>query len=239
MCTVSYIPYKKKFILTSNRDEKVHRATIPPVVYHQGNVELCFPKDLQAGGSWIALNSKGRLSCLLNGGLVAHEKQSFHTKSRGKVLLDLASSEQNVGEFFPRKDLSNVEPFTIVTIDRRGTEIIDFNEFIWDGIKKHFRILDKTRPYIWSSVTLYDEKIRKQRRKWFQQFMTDHREIISPEDVFNFHSGQHTSDQDNNLVMDRKQGLKTVSITQVYQNGSGPVMKYFDLTQNTFHEIRL
>ena len=239
MCTVSYIPFKKKFILTSNRDERVHRATIPPVVYHQGDVDICFPKDLQAGGSWIALNNKGRLSCLLNGGLVAHQKQSFHTYSRGKILIEMVSKEQNAREFFMKKDLSPVEPFTIITIDREGEEIKDFNEFIWDGIKKHFRILDKTKPFIWSSVTLYDEKIRKQRGKWFQQFLSDNPDQITPESVFSFHSGEHTSDSGNNLVMDRKQGLKTVSITQVFQNGKGPVMKYFDLNKNTFHEIRL
>lgn len=87
MCTVTYIPpsHDNDFILTSNRDEKVHRPTFHPRIYNIRGTEVCFPKDAVAGGSWIAANDRGRLCCLLNGAFTPHEKQSIHTSSRGKV----------------------------------------------------------------------------------------------------------------------------------------------------------
>ncbi len=241
MCTVSYIPYArdKKFILTSNRDEKVLRPTIAPVVYKHGDVHICYPKDKKAGGSWIAFNNRGRLSCLLNGAYVAHQKQDYYKQSRGKVLIELVSTELNAHDFFSAKNLSDVEPFTIISIDRKNEEINDFIEFIWDGEKKHFRTMDKTHPHIWSSVTLYDKETRTLREQWFKQFMSENSHNISPGKVFEFHSGHHTSDNAINLVMDRKDGLKTVSITQVMQNGNDPLMKYFNLVRNANYETKL
>lgn len=241
MCTVSYIPYNKdkKFVLTSNRDEKVFRPTIAPVVYKYGDIHVCCPKDLKASGSWIAFNSKGRLSCLLNGAFVSHQKQDFHTQSRGKVLIELVSSELDAHDFFRSKNFSDVEPFTIITIDRENEELKELFEFIWDGEKKYFRTLDKTLPHIWSSVTLYGKESRALREEWFNQFIDENSHSISPGKVFDFHSGDHTSDNAINLVMDRKEGLKTVSITQVMQNGNGPIMKYYDLLKDTFHEVKL
>lgn len=91
MCTVSYIPKKSAggFVLTSNRDEKVFRPTIPPLLYELGETKLGFPKDEKAGGSWIAANNNCRLCCLLNGAFVAHEKKPHHTQSRGTILVEL------------------------------------------------------------------------------------------------------------------------------------------------------
>jgi len=170
---------------------------------------------------------------------VAHQKQDFYRQSRGKVLIELVSSELNAHDFFSTKNLSDVEPFTIISIDRKNEEINDFIEFIWDGEKKHFRTMDKTLPYIWSSVTLYDKETRRLREQWFKQFISENSQIISPGKVFEFHSADYSSDNAINLVMDRKDGLKTVSITQVMQNGNGPLMKYFNLVKNTSYETKL
>ena len=81
MCTVSYIPLgqNKDFILTSNRDEKVFRPAIAPAIHKTGDIHICYPKDSKAGGSWIAMNNRGRICCLLNGAFEAHLKQDFHT----------------------------------------------------------------------------------------------------------------------------------------------------------------
>jgi len=61
MCTVTYIPSTEEngFVLTSNRDEKEFRPTSPPEIYAYGNCKLVYPRDEQAGGSWIAINEKG------------------------------------------------------------------------------------------------------------------------------------------------------------------------------------
>ena len=241
MCTVSYIPFvqNNNFILTSNRDEKDFRPAIAPATYEIEDVLICYPKDSKAGGSWIVMNNMGRICCLLNGAFEAHQKQDFHTVSRGKIPIELASSFLEAQEYFKGKDLSCVEPFTLITIDMNKNKIKDFSEFIWDGEKKHFRELDNKYPYIWSSVTLYSKEDRDQRIKWFNQFLLNTMENVSPEKVLAFHSGIHTTDQAINVVMERVGGLKTVSITQVIPNGNYLLMKYSDLIKNTFHELEL
>ncbi len=237
MCTVSYIPKTSEgsFVLTSNRDEKSFRPTVSPHLYELNETKVGFPKDEKAGGSWIAASKKGRLCCLLNGAFVAHEKKSHYAQSRGNILVEVASSQLNPFEFYQQKELTNVEPFTIVTIEMQESEICHFSEFIWDGTKKHFRTLNPEEPSIWSSVTLYSEEHRNLRKQWFGSFLKNANGSISPENILEFHSGKHTGDNSINVVMEREGGLKTVSITQVVPENGKFSMNYFDLhnKQNT------
>lgn len=240
MCTVTYIPPSSRhgFILTSNRDEKDFRPTLPPATYLHNNKRLVYPKDEKAGGSWIAINGNGRISCLLNGAYLAHKKQDFHTMSRGMVLLELASSEMPVKEFFLTKPLENVEPFTIVTLDRDDWST-SFHEFVWDGINKYLSELDMNVPHIWSSVTLYNEEQRMLRNDWFNRFHMSSGNNISPEKVLSFHTGIHTPDDSINVVMNRAGGMKTVSITQITPENGKLLMHYTDLLNNSNHQLFL
>ena len=241
MCTVTYIPPSNDndFILTSNRDEKVQRPTFYPEIYNFQGMQVCFPKDALAGGSWIAANEKGRLCCLLNGAFIPHEKQSFHTHSRGRVLTDLVASPLDVMFFFSQQDLSKTEPFTIITVEIKGKKLIYFTEFIWDGTNKYLKELDKYQSYVWSSVTLYSEEHRGLRKEWFNNFLSEHDSKVSSDEVWNFHSGYHTSDNTVNLVMHREEGLKTVSITQVTPSNGKFAMKYIDLQENAERNIQI
>jgi hypothetical protein len=241
MCTVSYIPLRnaEEFILTSNRDERVHRDTISPRLYAIGEVQLCFPKDVIAGGSWIAANNKGRLACLLNGGFTPHDKKSHHTHSRGKVLTDLVASQQDPMVFFSYYDLSRTEPFTVITIDLISGGISGFTEFIWDGSGKYLKNLDPYQPYLWSSVTLYTASERSLRKEWFNHFLQECGMNITPQQAYTFHTGKHTTDESINLLMQRNEELKTVSITQVKPDNGSLSMHYFDLVENTTHIQRV
>jgi uncharacterized protein with NRDE domain len=241
MCTVTYIPQPDTadFILTSNRDERTYRPAISPKLYRKGKLTLCYPKDSKAGGTWIATNNLGRLCCLLNGGFVSHEKQSFHTISRGQVLLGLVSSEDNIQDYFHSMDLSKTEPFTIITFNKGYQNEEFFNEFVWDGKVKHYKILDKNIPYIWSSATLYSAKNRNMREQWFNNFMKNIFGRITANEVLAFHSGKHTNDISNNLIMERDEGLKTVSITQVLSINDSFNMKYHDLIGESQHELTI
>ena len=231
MCTVSYIPQKdnKGFVLTSNRDEKFFRPTISPEIYQMGETNICFPKDEKAGGSWIAASENGRLCCLLNGAFVEHQKKPFYTQSRGNILVELASSSLSPFDFYEGKNMFDVEPFTIITLEAPEKEIIHFSEFIWDGSKKHFRVLNPEEPQIWSSVTLYSPEHSRLREQWFRRFLKNVNGNLSSENILRFHSGTHIEDNSINVVMEREGGLKTVSITQVIPENGNFRMKYFDL----------
>jgi hypothetical protein len=231
MCTVSYIPGKKEgsFTLTSNRDEKLFRPTLAPQVYTLENRKLAFPKDEKAGGSWIAMNDNGRLCCLLNGAFEAHEKKSGYAQSRGNILIEAASSSKNPEQFFAEKNLADIEPFTIITLEENTNHVTHFSEFVWDGALKHFRQLNPDENYIWSSVTLYSKENRALRQQWFNTFITEINGSVSPDSILGFHAGKHTDDHSVNLVMEREDGLKTVSITQVIPENGKFRMHYFDL----------
>lgn len=241
MCTVTYIPPSKDqgFILTSNRDEKLFRETKAPEKYQVNGIGVCFPKDVEKGGSWIAANRNGRLCCLLNGAFIPHQKQAFHTHSRGKILLDMASFHGDLHNFFENEPLNNTEPFTIISIEHKKGIVTTMFEFIWDGKQKHISKLNPDKPAIWSSVTLYSSNDRELRRIWFDQFLKENHATLNSEKVYAFHSGSHTTDQSINLLMEREGGLKTVSITQVMPVENGFTMNYADLLSQTEHQVNL
>jgi hypothetical protein len=46
MCTVSFIPIKDKYFITSNRDEKYTRKkALSPALYNYDGHKMIFPKD--------------------------------------------------------------------------------------------------------------------------------------------------------------------------------------------------
>ena len=87
MCTVTYIPVNDKYFISSNRDEKNSRSqAAPPAVYKLNNIMLIFPKDADAGGSWIALHENGNAAVLLNGAFEKHNPLPPYKKKQGPGL---------------------------------------------------------------------------------------------------------------------------------------------------------
>src|SRR6266446_1053883 len=117
MCTVSFIRVRDKYFITSNRDEKHSRKpAIPPAIYKFEKGKLIFPKDADAGGSWIALHENGNAAVLLNGAFEKHISRPPYNQSRGKIFLNVISDERPVRQFH-NLDLFNIEPFTVIMID--------------------------------------------------------------------------------------------------------------------------
>jgi len=229
MCTVSYIPIKvEQFILTSNRDERIARPTLSPVAEIIGNTTVFFPKDQQAGGTWIAAGDNGRICCLLNGAFKKHKRKVSYAKSRGKILLE-AFEHENIRDFLLHSALDEVEPFTLIVSDIKPEHKL--REFRWDAEQKHTRELDVVKPHIWSSATLYSKKIRKQRENWFGSWLKSQTHF-DRENIMDFHSFPHGNDPENDVVMERTNGLKTVSITQVEVYPDSFNMHYHDLLKD-------
>ncbi|SRX54134.1 NRDE family protein [Aequorivita sp. CIP111184] len=224
MCTITFVPKSNNdFILTSNRDEAPGRETFPPEIYEEEDVQLLYPKDAVAGGTWIGISDKKRIVCLMNGGFVAHERKSFYRKSRGLVVKDLLMAE-NLKDEIARYDFNEIEPFTAVLVEWK-TEVQLF-ELVWDGIKYHFSE-ESLAPQIWSSSPLYPENLKKKREQWFSAFLL---ETVKPseEELLQFHKTAGEGDLYSNLVMDRG-FIKTKSITQVVMKNENVEMRYEDL----------
>ena len=165
MCTVTFIPVGEKIFITSNRDENKQRATaMAPAVYKMQTGNIRFPRDTQAGGTWIALHENGNAVIFLNGGKEKHICRPPYKKSRGLVLLDIMDSAEPFEKFLDIS-LDNIEPFTAI-IWSNGR----LYECSWEGSNKNFCRLKTDIPHIWSSVTLYDEEAVQKRRKWFAEW---------------------------------------------------------------------
>jgi hypothetical protein len=227
MCTLTYIPVSRGFILTSNRDEQIARkAALPPGSYLHNGVEVVYPKDAQAGGTWIAAADNGYTLCLLNGAFQRHMPAPPYRRSRGLVLLDFF--RYNNPERFTREyDFEGIEPFTLVMI-RKGEKQNAVDELRWDGSSTHSRAVDASMPQIWSSATLYDPEVIHAREQWFSNWL----EQFPRPDAFRllaFHHFGGSGDEKNDILMNRENKLRTLSITSISYTEAGCMIMYDDL----------
>ena len=233
MCTVTFIPTNEKYFITVNRDEKnTRRQAIVPAVYEIRHRKLIFPKDGEAGGTWIAVHENGNAAVLLNGAFEKHFPDPPYRKSRGKIFLDIIADERPVRHFC-QIDLDRIEPFTLVLLENDN-----LYECRWDGKGKHYQQLKTHRPYIWSSVTLYDKEAIKKRDQWFAAFLNN-KPHPTQKDILEFHQFAGDGDHANDLLMERENIYSTVSITSMLLTADRGSMKYLDLKNNTVHEKKI
>ena len=237
MCTVTYIPNNDSFFLTSNRDEKnVRLKAEQPQWYKFASGNLLFPKDGNAGGTWMALHENGNAMVLLNGGFVNHHYNPPYRKSRGLIFLDVFDHPQPIAAF-ELINLHKIEPFTLVI--RQTNQLFETR---WDGQEKTISELDSSSSYIWSSATLYTDDIITKRKNWFESFQKEYTTIGSKE-ILHFHRFAGDGDEQNDVLMNRDNELFTVSITQLHRQKELSLMHYHDLvtdqvsTQQFNHSI--
>jgi len=227
MCTVTYIPLgKDDFVLTSSRDVPFARERAShPKKYIEENIEIYYPKDGKAGGTWIGVSAKNRLICLLNGGFHYHTSRVSYKKSRGLIVKELLKAE-DIHQGLMAIDLLHVEQFTLTIVD--WNKSLELLEFVWDGKEKHLKIMSQ-EPHIWSSSTLYDEGVKQLRQEWFNNWQNASE--VSQDKIVEFHHSAGIGDPHIDLMMDRKLG-GTVSITSVIKSKGQVVMNYEDVLDN-------
>ena len=210
MCTLSFYPKPKNegFILTFSRDEMPNRSSVD--IVHDAERGLIYPKDALHGGTWFAVSQlNGRFTCLLNGAFEIHKRQLPYRKSRGLVLLE-SFEALDIEDFWDNYDFSNIEPFTMISGENNH-----FLELRWDGNKRHLRQLDNRKPEIWSSCTLYNQKIRSARATWFSDFQKSKNGVLEAAHLWQFHQTPHKEEPENGILMRRPSGPLTVSVTQL------------------------
>jgi len=209
------------FIFTSSRDVGFQRAKAErPKNYLEKGVELYYPKDGKAGGTWIGISRNNRLICLLNGGFKNHKRKEFYPKSRGLIVKELLIAD-NIERACKQIDLNNIEPFTLVVLS--WEEKLRLFELIWDGELRHFKELPQN-PFIWSSATLYDDQMKRMRDEWFDKWLSS--SDISSSGILDFHKNAGIGDPEVDVFM-RRERVGTVSITQVIKKEMNCEMTYF------------
>jgi hypothetical protein len=123
MCTaVLSIEPGRPVLLAGVRDEFTGRPWVPPGRHWPERPALIGGKDLQAGGTWLAVNpSSGRVACVLNG--IGQQAPADSRRSRGE--LPLAAAD---GEPLDRRALADLDPFWLLTAEP-GRAVIQS----WDG----------------------------------------------------------------------------------------------------------
>lgn len=232
MCTVTYHPHGSGFILTSNRDEAPRRSpdSISTLDGPNGQA-LHLPKDT-GGGSWIVASNSGRCACLLNGGFELHRSKKKYRRSRGLVVLDSFASS-SIPNFWDNYDWEGIEPFTLIHLDEGKVF-----EGRWDGHRYWLTKKDAGQSHIWASVTLYDAEQRAARARWFSNQLC-YFEVQTPETLREFHLTGGDGDTQNDLVMQRPEGVQTVSISQLVLNNKGLTMRYDHLLDGQTHHAKI
>lgn len=180
-----------------------------PQMYIEDEVELIYPKDGDAGGTWIGSSSKDVLICLMNGGFRNHMPASSYRKSRGLVVKDLLKSDE-IAHTLTSYNLDGIEPFTLVVVDY--SDELTLYEFVWTGSKRHLFNIPLI-PHIWSSSTLYDDATKKLRESWFQEWLSKQTNF-NRSSIKEFHKTAGNGDSTTDVLMKRNGG-GTVSITSV------------------------
>lgn len=231
MCTVTYLPQPNhNFILTSSRDVSIHRVpAIFPKKNSTANGSIFFPKDGQAGGTWIGTNEIGRTVVLLNGGFQNHVPLGNYTRSRGAIVRELLEAK-NAWSYLQNIVLTNIEPFTLLIIDWiSGFELW---EFVWDSERKYFRKLDSNQPLIYSSSTLYDDVMVRKRKQWFVDWLHQYPQY-EQSDILNFHETAGEGNSNESIFL-KREDIQTVSITSIKKQDNFATMFYHDTILDSF-----
>ncbi len=227
MCTVTFVPKGDgDYILTSSRDEhRLRKPSLPPARYVFHDNVLWYPKDGQAGGTWIATDRMIHTLCLLNGGLVNHERKTQYRHSRGQVILDFFQYA-DMQDFVAHYHFQGLAPFTLLVLESRKR--LQLHEIIWTG-EEHLVFLKNARHnHIWSSVTLYDPKAVEARQGWFYAWNRQHPDP-NLTDMMSFHRTGGQGNQHDAILMERDNGIQTVSITGIEKHVQTFEIQYQDI----------
>ncbi len=233
MCTVSFVPSGNSYFFTSSRDEQADRPlAFFPELYEHNGYKILYPKDPKGGGSWIAVNESGQVVVLLNGAIKAHHPEPAYRKSRGLVVLDLIA-KGSVVDAFEDYDCTGLEPFTVILFEEKNLWCGR-----WDGKMKWIEALNSQKPQIWSSVTLYNAELIRERETWFHEWLSLHTHPGTL-DIIRFHQKGGNGDPRNSILMNRDGLLFTNSISLLRLSNDSASFRYLDLRRGETAERSL
>lgn len=168
MCTILF-SYKStpgyKLIVAANRDEFLHRSTAP-LAYWSDCKDVLAGRDLQAGGTWLGLNRKGRIGGITN----FREPQVIldDCPSRGELLSQYLVENTSGSDFLRnvKERASKFRGFNLLLGDgagmyyysNRAEEIIELNPGVY-GLSNH--LLDSDWPKIKRGKMLLNRVLSK------------------------------------------------------------------------------
>jgi hypothetical protein len=131
MCTVTLRCGAESLLLTMNRDELLGRAPEEAprrIPGEPGRPSWLAPFDSASGGTWIGVNERGVVSCVLNGFEASDEslRGNPSVPSRGSIIPRILEGQDGVGPArLPEAvDFSAYPSFTLLVASKAGGEIL-------------------------------------------------------------------------------------------------------------------
>jgi uncharacterized protein CbrC (UPF0167 family) len=87
-------------------------------------------------------------------------------------------------------------------------------------------------------VTLYSNEVIRERQRWFEEWQQEH-PLFEGEDVLDFHSFGGKGDVENDLIINRNNELRTVSITQIQKTTEQFLINYWDRLNDQHYRYRI
>lgn len=232
MCTCTYIPKPNGYLLGVNRDESPLRSA--KVIWDDSktNQRLWYPQEPVAGGTNLGISNRDRIICLLNGSSHRSHLPGPFGRSRGLVVLDSFETESML-PFYEQYDFGGINEFTLLAFDQKQ---ISFME--WDGREVEHHLVDPSRAHIWAAPMLYSNEWQARRREWLAQFLTNHPEPTA-EDLYQFHATGGVGNPYQDMVMNRKNLVKTVSITIIEKSQDHFQMRHQNLLNDEVRHFSL
>lgn len=236
MCTLTYLPTTNGFALASSRDEMRDRGSMARPD-HNVLLRALYPVDERSGGTWILTSAAGFSVNLLNGGHVRHLPGGRYRHSRGLVPL-LFAEAGSIDGFMRSFDPGDIEPFTLVVIvhtPRMATSIV------WTGMTLERFDHAPDTPCIWSSSTLYDERMKAEREQWFFEAIAQNDARPGVERLIDFHlnGGIGKAPISYTIRMARERGPETICLTGITYSDTEWAMCYYDLVADAKRTLRM
>lgn len=229
MCLVTYLPTSEGYILSSNRDEQPQRAETTFVQEVINGYQLAYPKDI-AGGSWIFASDKLKNIVLLNGAFQLHKRKLPYRMSRG-IMVKAYFEYDTTATFLEHFNFKGIEPFTLII-----HEPDCFIEFRWDARSKYIQTLDKSKPYVWSSSTLYNSDLQCIRRQHFDSLIKHQTYNL---DLAKAIHNNTDLPQDYGFIMERDGRVRTISTTHIHVKSSDTAIYYQNIEMSTSEVLTL
>jgi hypothetical protein len=189
MCTVTVVPRGESgFRLVCNRDERLERAIAKaPQLMPKGRRTAVYPIDPVSGGTWVGVNDSGLAIAILNRHPADRPSLPERaTVSRGVIVPGLLAESDAVDGVIRTVGalrLERFEPFTLVAICRQQVAALSS-----DGEELSLQRTWLTRPMLFTSSSLGDERVEGPRRRLFEHVLgTDRSKWLDAQTRFHRH----------------------------------------------------
>lgn len=223
-----------------NRDEQRTRATaLPPEQQTFEDCRVLMPGDPDSRGTWIAVQDRGLVFCLLNANPhpAPGQRSATPSVSRGRVIPTLLGAD-NLDEVMRRlrgASWRDVLPFRLVCMNLQHGQTA-----VWDGsVLGSIGKFDWHAPRMFTSSGLGDDLVREPRMGLFKQLIHPDEREVSPEDQDAFHAHQWPDRPQLSVRMERADAC-TVSWTVIELTPCQATMSYWTSpSQSDRHRLPL